>query len=77
MLWDENIVYFFNREKNPVLFQSEVCLLNFHLQITMISSQNNYEYIEQKDMYKFIMSFSSRWIVFEKNILNKLGFNIQ
>ena len=36
-----------------------------------------YEYIEQKDMYKFIMSFSSRWIVFEKNLLNKLGFNIQ
>ena len=41
IIWDENIVYFFNWEKNPVLDQQEVCLLNFHQQIIVISSQNN------------------------------------
>ena len=41
IIWDENIVYFFNWEKIPVLDQWEVCLLNFHQQIFAISSQNN------------------------------------
>ena len=48
IIWDESIVYFFNWEKKSVLDQEEVCLLNFHQQIIVISSQN----IVQKDMNK-------------------------
>ena len=41
IIWDEIIVYFFDWEKKPVLDQQEFCLLNFHQQIIVISSQNN------------------------------------
>ena len=40
-IWDENIVYLtFLTEKKHVLDQYDVCLLNFHQQIMVISSQN-------------------------------------
>ena len=41
IIWDENIVSFFNWEKKTVLDQKEVCLLNFHQQTMVISSPNN------------------------------------
>ena len=37
-----NILFtFFHLEKKPVLDKKEGCLLNFHQQIIVISSQNN------------------------------------
>ena len=51
IIWNENIVYFFNRVINSVLDQLEVYLLNFHQQTIVVSSQNNV----QKDMNKFLM----------------------
>ena len=77
MIWDENIVYFFNQKKNRFCSNQKFVYLIFIYKLSWYHPKIIYEYIEQKDMYKFIMSFSSRWIVFEKNLLNKLGFNIQ
>ena len=63
LFWDditkicnENIVYFVKWEKNPVLDQQEVCLLNFQQQIIVKSSKNKVQKIRYKRIWT---SFSS------------------
>ena len=73
MIWDENIVYFFNREKNPVLFQSEVCLLNFHLQIIMISSQNNLRIYRTKGHVQVYYEFFFSLDCIRKKYFEQIG----
>ena len=55
-IWNENIVYFVKWEKNPVLDQQEVCLLNFQQQIIVKASQNKVQKIRYKRLWT---SFSS------------------
>ena len=60
IIWDENIVYFFNLEKNLFWTNKNICLLNFHQQIIVISSQN---YVQKYRTYK------RTWISFQKSYL--------
>ena len=51
---------FLTEKKQPVLDQEEVCLLNFHQQIIMISSQNNVQKYRAKGHEQVFMNTPSK-----------------
>ena len=56
IIWDENIVYFFNWEKNLFWTNKKFVYLIFINKLSWYHPKITYENIVQKDMNKFILN---------------------